>query len=162
MPFPADAQNPSDDTRYVPDDIARLVDQIGDGLIMLDRDWRILYANEAARRISRIKPEDINGPSHWELFPATLGAEQERVYRRSMEERVSLEHEFYYPPFGVWISLRTLPVPVGIAVHYRDITRLKEAETSRDETARRLQQVLAPQGIGVQVPSSAPHSIQRT
>lgn len=113
-----------------------------DGLIFLDPDWRIIYANAAARSISRIKPEDLNGPSHWDLYPATIGTPQELIYRRSMSERISLEHEFYYPPFDIWVELRTYPVPQGIAVHYRDITRLRRAEQQRDETTRQLAQLL--------------------
>jgi PAS domain S-box-containing protein len=122
-------------------DVHHLMDYFPDGVIFLDRDWRITYANASAREISRIAPEDLNGLTHWELYPATAGTEQERVYRRSMEERISLDHEFYYPPFDIWISLRTIPIPSGIAVHYRDISRLKRAEAKRDATVRQLEQV---------------------
>jgi PAS domain S-box-containing protein len=122
-------------------DITHLIDIFTDGIMFLDREWRITYANESARKISRIKPEDINGPSHWELYPATVGTLQEQIYRRSMRERISLNHEFYYPPFDVWISLRTFPISAGIAVHFRDISRLKRAEATRDESARQLDQV---------------------
>jgi PAS domain S-box-containing protein len=122
-------------------DILRLLEGLDDGLIFLDREWRITFANRSARQISRIEPHQLNGPSHWDLYPATLGTAQEQVYRASMERRISLDHEFYYPPFGVWISLRTYPIAAGIAVHYRDITRLKEAEAGRDESAGQLKQV---------------------
>jgi PAS domain S-box-containing protein len=122
-------------------DIMHLIDTFTDGIIFLDREWRITYANESARRISRIKPEYINGASHWELYPATVGTLQERIYRRSMKERISLNHEFYYPPYDLWIALRTFPISAGIAVHYRDISRLKRAEATRDESARQLDQV---------------------
>ena len=117
------------------------VEHFSEGLILLDRAWRITFANESARRISHIEDHHINGASHWELYPATVGTPQEDVYRTSMEKRVSLEHEFYYPPFDIWISLTTFPISTGIAVHYRDISRLKQAEAKRDETARQLQQV---------------------
>jgi PAS domain S-box-containing protein len=123
-------------------DIGHFIEMTPDGVIFLDRDWRITYANSSARSISRIRPEYLNGPSHWELYPATIGTPQEAIYRRSMEERTSLEHEFYYPPFDVWISLRTYPIPSGIAVSYRDITRLRKAEATRDESAIQLEQVL--------------------
>ena len=122
-------------------DLMHLIESLAEGVLFLDRDWRITYANQSARLISRIEPEHINGPSHWDLYPATLGTEQERIYRESMERRVSLDHEFYYAPFDVWIALRTFPVPSGIAVHYRDISRLKRAEAARDEKARQLRQV---------------------
>jgi PAS domain S-box-containing protein len=123
-------------------EILRFIEHIEDGVIFLDREWRITFANESARRISRIEPHHLNGPTHWELYPATLGTRQEQVYRDSMERRIALDHEFYYPPFDVWISLRTYPIPSGIAVHYRDISRLKGAEATSDENARKLQQVL--------------------
>jgi PAS domain S-box-containing protein len=122
-------------------DITHLIDIFTDGIIFLDRDWRITYANESARKISRIKPEYINGASHWELYPAAVGTLQEHIYRRSMRERISLNHEFYYPPFDIWIALRTFPISAGIAVHLRDISRLKRAEATRDESARQLDQV---------------------
>jgi PAS domain S-box-containing protein len=122
-------------------DLGHLLQSLSEGVIVLDRDWRITYANESARRISRIEPHFIDGPSHWELYPATVGTAQEEVYRTSMERRVSLEHEFYYSPYDIWISLQTLPVPSGIAVVYRDITRLKNAEGQRKQSDRQLQQL---------------------
>ena len=141
-PTPEDFKsNGSPDPAEIASDISHLVATLDDGVIFLDRAWRITYANESARAISRIKPEDLNGPSHWELYPATIGTPQEQVYQRSMAERVSLQLQFYYAPFDLWIELRTVPIPSGIAVHYRDVTRLKQAESHRDESALRLQQV---------------------
>ncbi|HEV2273021.1 MAG TPA: PAS domain-containing protein [Acidobacteriaceae bacterium] len=122
-------------------DALDLVEKCPEGIVFLDREWRITYANESARRISRIEPHHLNGPTHWEIYPATVGTRQEEVYRTSMEQRISLEHEFYYAPFDVWISLRTMPISTGIAVHYRDISRVRKAEARRDESARQLQQV---------------------
>ena len=116
------------------------MDQMEDGLILLDQEWRIVYANNAARRISRIEPHHINGPSHWELYPETVGTTQEAIYRQSMEQRISLQHEFYHQPFEVWIGLRTTPVPSGIAVHYRNITRQRhdaEEQRRKSEEAER-------------------------
>src|SRR6201996_1483391 len=124
----------------IPSSLFDLMEQMEDGLILLDQEWRIVYANAAARRISRIEPHHINGPSHWELYPATVGTPQEEVYRRSMEQRVSLRHEFYHEPFDVWIGLQTTPVPTGIAVRYRDITEQRrdaEERRRRSEEAER-------------------------
>jgi PAS domain S-box-containing protein len=118
-----------------------LLESFPEGVVFLDEDWRITFANASARAISRLAPEDLNGPSHWELYPATVGTEQEQVYRRSMAERISLDLDFYYAPFDIWISLRTVPIPSGIAVHYRDISRLKRAEAKEASTVRQLEQV---------------------
>ena len=131
------------------EDLLRILDASGGGLILLDREWRITFANENARRISHIEANHLNGPSHWELYPATAGTEQERVYRRCMAERITLDHEFYYPSFDIWISLQAIPVSTGIAVHYRDVTLLKKTEFSRNNIARQLEQVLESTADGV-------------
>ena len=136
-------------------DLLCLLEGLEDGVIVLDRAWRIIYANESARRISHIEPHQVNGingidgPSHWELYPDTVGTAQEAIYRRSMEQRVALEHEFYYPPHDIWISLRTVPVSSGIAVYYRDISRLKRVEAEGDASGRRLEQVFEATSDGI-------------
>ena len=122
-------------------DIRHVVESLSEGILFMDRAWRITYANESARAISRIEPHHLNGPTHWEIYPATIGSDLEALYRRSMEERISIEFEHFYAPFDIWIALRTLPIPSGIAVYYRDISRLKRAELKRDENALQLEQV---------------------
>ena len=37
-------------------DITGLIEIFPDGIIFLDRNWRITFANESARKISRIEP----------------------------------------------------------------------------------------------------------
>jgi PAS domain S-box-containing protein len=123
-------------------DLRRVLDSMPDGVLILDCDWRLTYANTQARRISRIRPEDLNSLTHWELFPATLGTEQERKYRRVMEERVEEEAEFYYPPFAIWIHLRAVPINNGIAIFYQDVTELRTMRAETDALTRQLQQVL--------------------
>jgi PAS domain S-box-containing protein len=130
-------------------DIVHLVDNLGEGVIFLDREWRITYANASARRISRIEPRHLNGPSHWELYPATVGTPLETIYRRSMDERVPLEHAFFHAPFSIWVSLRTIPISSGMAVVYRDTIPLHEAEANWVETAQRLQQVFEATSDGI-------------
>ncbi len=44
-----------------------------DAYVSLDRDWRIIYANQAAAHVifqlTNLKPEAFFGKSHWEVFP---------------------------------------------------------------------------------------------
>ena len=103
-------------------DLRQMLDHLQDGILFLDRQWRITYANVRAQEISRIRPEDLNARTHWEMYPSTVGTEQERKYRRSMNERVEEEGEVFYAPFDIWIRWRTLPIETGIAVYFRDIS----------------------------------------
>ena len=120
--------------------LEEIVDVLPDGILILDRDWRIRYANPTARAISRILPEHLNGPTHWELFPETVGTSLEKTYSEVMQQRIEQRiPAFLYEPFQVWLDLRVLPVEAGIAIYYRDITehhRLEVASRDADERAR--------------------------
>ena len=122
-------------------DLRHVLDHLPDGVIFLDREWRITYANVQARKISRIRPEDLNGASHWELYPATVGTEQERKYRRAMGERVEVADEFFYAPYGIWIHWCAMPIESGIAVYYQDRTELRTAEAAAASVTQQLEQV---------------------
>jgi PAS domain S-box-containing protein len=132
-------------------DLRWLLDNLPDGVIFLDRAWRVTYANVQARAISRIRPEDLNGPTHWELWPATVDTEQHRKYLRVMEERVEEDLEFYYPPFRIWVQLRAIPITTGIAVIYRDVTAMREAQDTAYKLGVQLAQVFDATSDGIAV-----------
>ena len=116
--------------------------RLPDAVLILDRAWRIVFANEEARRLSRIQSEDINGRTYWEIFPETIGTELERVLRQSMKTGEQGHVEHFYRPFDLWTEATLLPVPSGIAVHYRDSSARKKAEALHNTCATRLTQVL--------------------
>ena len=124
------------------DTLSALVDHLPDGILLVDREWRIAYANPEAMRLSRLSPADLNARTHWEIFPETVGTEVEKTYRQVMKTQRRANIEYYYEPFEVWVDIVVLPSPVGIALHYRDITERKRAEELRLEAADRLAQVM--------------------
>ena len=123
-------------------DVAHVLDTSEDGVIFLDRQWRIVYANRNARRLSHIRDEYINGKSHWEIYPDTIGTELERQYRRVMQSRVEGRYCFHYEPFDLTTDIRILPIEAGIALIYRDLTAQRREEAARLSIAQQLEQVL--------------------
>ena len=122
---------------------SNLLDRLTDGVVAMDRDWRITYANPMAMHISRLTPADLNSRTHWEIFPETVGSELERLYLITMETGEDALIEYYHPPFDVWLEVNVFATTDGIAVHYRDVTSRKRAEQLRDDSIRNLQQVMA-------------------
>ena len=122
--------------------LAESVQSLSDGLLLMDREFRILFANAQARRISRLRPEDLNGPTHWEIFPTTVGTDVERKYRRVMEERVEEAFEVFYAPFAIWIRVRAFPAGEGMALSYSDVTAIRESTAAREASAKRVRSVL--------------------
>jgi PAS domain S-box-containing protein len=113
-------------------DLAQILDSLPDGILLLDEDWRIIYANRTAREISRIADEDLNNKTHWELYPETLGTQVEQLYRDTMLHRTEHVLEaFHYAPFDVWLAIHTRPVESGgISLYYRDVTEQKQRESA--------------------------------
>lgn len=99
-----------------------------DGIISIDRNWRVKYLNPPARRV--IWPiEDLEGKNIWETFPAMVYENSPYVehYYRAMNEGITGEFEAYYPePLNIWVSIQARPSEDGIVVFFRDITEQKK------------------------------------
>ena len=120
-----------------------LLERLSDGVLMMDREWRVTYANPAAMRISRLLPEDLNSRTHWELYPETVGPVIERMYRQVMNGGEDAVIMYYHEPFEVWLDVNVFATTEGVGLHYRDVTDRKRAEQVRDESAGKLEQVMA-------------------
>ncbi|SEG65173.1 PAS domain S-box-containing protein [Bryocella elongata] len=119
--------------------LMELAESLPDGLVIMDRDWRIVYANREARRISRLRDEDLNGPTHWELYPDTIGSLIETAYHEVMFSRKPQTlPAFHYEPFDLWETIHIFPVDGGIALYYRDVTDAHKAEEARDAATREI------------------------
>jgi len=144
---PGDSSLPPNPASSAPA-LVQILESLPDGILLLDHQWRITYANQTARAISRILPEHLNSKTHWELYPETVGTPLEDTYRAVMSTRCERTVEsFFYSPFSVWLSVRVLPVEGGIALYYRDITqqKLHADQLSRSEERYRILTELSPQ-----------------
>ncbi|HYC04197.1 MAG TPA: PAS domain-containing protein [Azospirillaceae bacterium] len=128
-----------------------ILDSVGEGFIVLDREFRVLEMNRRALEIDGRPASDLLGRSHWELWPEAAGTEVERHYRTAMAERrpVAFEHHYVGGGHDVWLDLRAYPTEEGLAVLYRDISARKRAETLLAETDRRLRATWDNAGVGI-------------
>ena len=123
-------------------DMMQILGDLQDAVLFFDREWKLIYANSNARRISRLEQEHVNQRSHWDLFPDALGVVLERKYRSAMEGRIEERHDFFYEAFSLWIESRIVPIHSGVALIYRDVTSEKHEEEGRLLITRQLNQVL--------------------
>jgi len=111
------------------DAIARSLQQVQaattDGILAIDRDWRITYLNQSASRL--LEPSGtIIGTNFWESFPHTIypGSPYVEYYNRAMDERVGGSFDAYYPePLNAWYSVLAQPTEDGIVLFFRDVTQ---------------------------------------
>jgi PAS domain S-box-containing protein len=111
-----------------------------DALLVLDRDWRIVYANHQAARISRIDAQEL----------LAKGTEIEGRLRSAMDLGVPISFEYFHPNGpGVWLEIQASPCDAGIAVSYRDITERKHTAAVLLERDRELKDFVENAAIGI-------------
>jgi PAS domain S-box-containing protein len=113
-----------------------LLENLPEGFISVDAQWRFTYINRNALLMTGKPREKLFGRDMWSTCPEMLGTIAEREYRRVMAERVSAEFEVEYVP-GLWFDVHAYPSGSGIAIFFRDSTEKKKAEQERDALLKR-------------------------
>ena len=111
-----------------------LLERMTDAFMALDREWRVVYMNGAARRTNARPGPNVIGRSHWEEWPMTVGTEVERQYRHAMatQQPVHFEHHYVVSGSEYWHSIHAYPGENGLSIFYRDVTEQKRADQVAD------------------------------
>ncbi|MDQ4134985.1 MAG: PAS domain S-box protein, partial [Pseudomonadota bacterium] len=119
LPPKPDPEQPTED----------ILDGIGEAFFGLDRDWHIVYFNRACEAFFGVSRERALGEVIWTLFPAMVGSEFHRQYKRAMAERIPVEFqtESTVRP-GHWLEVRAFPTRHGLGVGFRDITERRRTD----------------------------------
>jgi signal transduction histidine kinase/GAF domain-containing protein len=130
--------------RETSDRLEQVFEAIADGVAVLNRDWVFTYVNPAGQQI--IGPSlPIAGHRYKDVFPETNIFEEK--YREGMAGRSS-EFVAFYPPLGLWTSVRVYPTPEGIVIFFQDITQQRRTEQALEDSTRRLRQALDAGALG--------------
>ncbi len=141
-PLPPSAGNAEPSARGAA--VSDVLDSVTDSVQVLDRNWRVVYMNTAARRTLRdqgMDPDQVIGRHFWDdLYPEGRGSPLQRAYLHAMETREVTELENFYPPWRRWFWVRAFPVEAdGIAIYFHDITDRKRT----DQLLREQKEILA-------------------
>jgi PAS domain S-box-containing protein len=113
-----------------PGDMAQvLLDSLPDAIHVLDRDWRLSFANAAFLRHMGMDRAHVIGASLWDLIPRSRGVRLEQAYAHVMATGQSdsfLHESVHYPDRTM--DVRVFPLFDGVAVVLRDVTRRVTAE----------------------------------
>ncbi|MEH2445809.1 MAG: PAS domain S-box protein [Nostoc sp.] len=130
----------------------RTLENMSDAFVTLDRDWRIIYQNAEAERINGKLRTEVIGKSHWEEWPASVGTNVERQYRRAMAEQIPVhfEHHYYYPSkYDVWLEIHVYPCEDGLNIFFRDISDRKQAQKAVQASDERLKSFVKANIVGI-------------
>ena len=108
-------------------ELDRVMHATSEGVITLDRAWRITYMNPQSQELV-IPRGDYIGQNFWEAFPVLRG-EASKPFRNAMELGRTLEFEAFYPsPYNAWFSTSVRPSEDGIIIFSRNISVEKQAQ----------------------------------
>ena len=106
--------------------LQQVLEATSDAIISVDRDWTITYISKHVPQL--VGRSDLVGKNHWAEFPAAVDMQVYANYHRTMNERIAIDFEEFYPaPLNRWFSLQCRPSDEGIVVFFRDITRERAA-----------------------------------
>jgi PAS domain S-box-containing protein len=91
-----------------------ILENISDGLVALDKDWRYTYVNRHAAELFGRRPEDLIGRHIWTEFPEGIGQPFHLAYEKAMAERIVIQMENYYER-NRWFENRIYPSPAGLS-----------------------------------------------
>ncbi|SMB84453.1 ATP-binding protein [Deinococcus hopiensis] len=103
-------------------------DDFPDPFVLLDENWSVIFANQAAAQLRGLGSADLLGRRFQNLFAIAPGSDLDVVTRRVMQTRTGETFETYYPTLGVWAQGRIFTFRKGIGVLYQDVTNKKRAE----------------------------------
>jgi signal transduction histidine kinase len=121
--------------------LRQLLESITDGLVVVDRSWRLRYVSERAARIVGLEREQLLGADLWELFPRARGTRFWDGFHLAMETGHVVHFVDYYPePLELWLECHCHPSGDELTVSLRDVSdarRAEEALHQEKELARR-------------------------
>ncbi|MFL5515885.1 MAG: DUF4118 domain-containing protein, partial [Gemmatimonadales bacterium] len=71
-----------------------------DGIVMLDRDGRITFANRRAGEIAGRTALELFGRTIWDVMPTLVASPYEEKLRRAMEQQIPSQAELFAPGVG--------------------------------------------------------------
>lgn len=117
-------------------EIGEVYSSMTDAVVAFDRDWFILYVNDATMALTRRSAEKLVGRSVWELFPELLNSPFETELRKASAERRRVSFEFDYPPTSLTFAVSAFPQDLGMTVYLRDITAQRQTEAQLRQSQR--------------------------
>lgn len=118
------------------------LNDISDGIISLDSEWRYTYVNGNAASMMGRTPESLIGKNIWTEFPEIVEQPFYKSALKAFETQKKQELEHYYPPFGKWFENRFYPSKDGLTIVFSDITERVKAEELLSDSKDYLDNIL--------------------
>jgi PAS domain S-box-containing protein len=108
-----------------------LLDSITDGIVSVDREWRVTYVNAVSERLAGRSRESLLGKELWTELPELSRTPFAEAFRQAMATGNRATLTDYYRPTDSWFEIRVFPSSAGLVLILRDVTDMRQAEVER-------------------------------
>ena len=108
------------------DRLSAVLESTSDSVLVLDRDWNVVYFNQHAVATINLADRLRIGISIWELFPAALTSGEGDQYRRAVATGEPQEFEIFVEDRKVWLGIHAYPTSEGLSIFFRDISEQRQ------------------------------------
>lgn len=109
--------------------ITRILNNITDCYIKLDRNWKFLEINKTAEQDIFHQPASrLMGKVFWDLYPAGKNNIFHREYEKAFRENVPVHFEARSNVTDKWLEVHAYPAGECLDIFFRDITPRKKLE----------------------------------
>jgi PAS domain S-box-containing protein len=124
--------------------ISEVLSSITDCYFAVDRNWRVIDANDRAADYFRHPRHQFIGPSFWDTMPQCVSSDFDRRFRHVVGRQTAPIH-VESPSCcvaGNWAEYHAYPSPDGMRFYFRDISDRKRAEEALRRSEEQLRSIL--------------------
>ena len=118
----APASDESAPSTEIPIHVARVVEQITDGYVMLDADDRYVYVNGHAEGLLNKSRKELLGQVMWQVLPDSVGSHFYNIYQSARKNGEPATCRDFLRSHGIWLETNVFPTTDGTALFFRDVT----------------------------------------
>lgn len=125
------------------DELASMVESIGDAFFALDRDWCVTWVNQNTANFIGRPREEVLGQHVNDAAKALVASDVFRHFQHAMDTGENVFFETFYAPQDAWVEVRIYSHAKGLSVFFHDISERRLAEAAARELEARRRKVIA-------------------
>jgi PAS domain S-box-containing protein len=110
------------------DELSGIVQSIAQAVLVLDREWRVVYMNDRAESLLRLARQELEGRDFRRKLGTTGTSGLFALIERSLTDRVQVTAEEFYPLSGTWFEVQAYPGSRGVSLLFHDITERRHEQ----------------------------------
>lgn len=118
------------------------LDSITDGVVISDRELRLIFANQKGAEIIGKTPKALMGKNIGDVCTDTFSVNFYQECCRAVAQQVAIGWEGFCDRFDIWLKIHAYPSSKGLIVLFQDISGYKQNEVLLQQACDELEHQL--------------------